>query len=115
MNLDELKEKRKKLEKEKLILDEEISKIEQEEQQKAEDLVFDKINGIPESDKQILLKYLHHVGYCTDENPCNGFSSYSEEYRCPKCMMIEIFNGEHGGRYDFGFDVSIFKSTPKRN
>lgn len=47
---------------------------------------------------------------CSDEHPCNGFYSASDGgFRCRKCALIEILNGEYSGIYDFNVTVDISK------
>lgn len=37
----------------------------------------------------------------------NGTAPYGA--RCKKCHLIEILNGEWGGKFDFSFDVNIWE------
>lgn len=72
--------------------------------------VVEKIEALTDEEKENILSHMSHsCTSCSDEYPCNGYSAYSGTYRCSKCMMMEILNGEHGGRFDFELDVSIIE------
>lgn len=53
----------------------------------------------------VLSLFNHSRTSCSDENVCNGM--YEGSYRCPKCALIEILNGEHGYNYEPVFSVNI--------
>lgn len=72
--------------------------------------VVKKIEALTDEEKENILSHMSHsCTSCSDEYPCNGYSEYDGTYRCSKCMMMEILNGEHGGRFDFELDVSIIE------
>lgn len=72
--------------------------------------VVNKIDALTDEEKENILSHMSHsCTSCSDEYPCNGYSAYSRTYRCSKCMMMEILNGEHGGNFDFELDVSIIE------
>ena len=72
--------------------------------------VVKKIEALTAEEKENILSHMRHsCTSCSDEYPCNGYSAYSGTYRCSKCMMMEILNGEHGGMFDFELDVSIIE------
>lgn len=103
MTLDELKLKREEL-------DLEIKNLEEKQRHKQREIVYKKILNMSDEEKQILLSLVSHSRSSCDEDsdcPINGFSEYSNKFDCPKCMLIEILNGEHGGRFDFSFSVHI--------
>ena len=87
------------------------SKIRAEEDRiiaEKENAVLKRLDALTEEEKEFILSHLDHsCTSCSDENPCNGYSSYNGTYRCSKCMLIEIFNRAHGGTFDFDFDVTI--------
>lgn len=75
-----------------------------------------RIANMSEEEKAYIIAHTEHTrSSCSDENPCNGYhgDSYlrNEGFRCPKCMLMEILNGEHGGAYDFRLSFEIFKVT----
>lgn len=70
--------------------------------------VSTKLDTMSEDEKNTILGFLKHdCSSCSDSNPCNGYVNSQYEPRCTKCHLIEIFNGEHGGEFDFHFYVSI--------
>lgn len=108
MTIDEMKKKRD-------ALDKEIKQKEDEKLAAAEKCVSDKIRSISDEEKKTILSHMQHDrSSCSDTDPCNGlYSSSDGGYRCRKCMMIEIFNGEHGGLYDFEITAEIFPTKIK--
>ena len=89
-------------------LEAQIKAVEEEEQRAKEKAVLDKIKAITPEKKEMILGLMEHDRTsCSDENPCNGYSYYNNRYRCRKCMLMEILNGEHGGRFDFDIVVEI--------
>ena len=89
-------------------LEAQIKAVEEEEQRAKEKAVLDKIKAITPEKKEMILGLMEHDRTsCSDENPCNGYSYYNDRYRCRKCMLMEILNGEHGGRFDFDIAVEI--------
>lgn len=96
------------LRKQKEELEAQIKAVEEEEQRAKEKAVLDKIKAITPEKKEMILGLMEHDRTsCSDENPCNGYSYYNDRYRCRKCMLMEILNGEHGGRFDFDIAVEI--------
>ena len=96
------------LRKQKEELEAQIKAVEEEEQRAKEKAVLDKIKAITPEKKEMILGLMEHDRTsCSDENPCNGYSYYNNRYRCRKCMLMEILNGEHGGRFDFDIVVEI--------
>lgn len=96
------------LRKQKDELEAQIKAAEEEEQRAREKEVLDKIEAMtPEKKAMILTHMKHDRTSCSDENPCNGYSYYNNRYRCRKCMLMEILNEEHGGRFDFDIVVEI--------
>lgn len=89
-------------------LEAQIKAVEEEEQRAKEKAVLDKIKAMTPEKKAMILELMEHDRTsCSDENPCNGYSYYNNRYRCRKCMLMEILNGEHGGRFDFDIVVEI--------
>ena len=104
--LEELRQQRKALEVE--IAQEEERSLANKQQK-----VVDKINSLTEDQKNTILGLMTHSCLsCSDGRPQNGWSWSSGSFRCHKCMLIEILNGEHGGEFDFTLDVSVSKVTP---
>ena len=114
-DLKKLREERNNLLKQQEELEKKIADAEECELIKARKKVSEKIENMSEYEKEIILKYMKHGrSSCSDDNPINGFfrSMYDndrEGWRCDKCMLMEILNGEFGGRYDFRLSVEIFE------
>ena len=107
-SLDELREKKRLREEEQKKLDKEIAKAEEDELMKAQRAVSKKIEEMTEEDKQFILDHMkHECNSCTDGFSENGYNWSRGNWRCRKCMMMEIFNGEHGGKFDFELTVDI--------
>lgn len=105
MTLKELKEQRDKL-------DKEIEELEEAELMKRQKAVSDKIDSMSDKEKQFILDNLNHVCSSCDNGfdyHINGWSDIAHKFSCPKCMLMEILNGEHGGRFDFKFSVDILE------
>lgn len=103
MTLQELREQRN-------ALDAQIAKMEKDELEAAQNRVQNKILSYSEEEKKFMLSLLKHsCGSCKGEYPDNGYSSYNDNWRCNKCMLMEILEGQHGGEFDFDFDVSIYR------
>ena len=75
--------------------------------------VLDRILNMSEEEKRYIIAHTEHSrSTCSDSNPCNGlFSASNGGYRCPKCMLMEILDGEHGGKYDFQLHFDIYEVT----
>ena len=109
-NLDELREKRRKMEEEQKQLAKDIAKAYEDELRQARATVEQKIEDMTDEEKESILSRLEHsCNSCVEGESRNGYSWYTERWDCPKCMMMEILNGEHGGRFDFKFTVDIFE------
>lgn len=103
MDLQKLKEERKKL-------DALIAEEEEKQLNIKRAAVENKIHNYSEEEKKFMLSLLRHsCSSCSDASPYNGY--YNGGYRCNKCMLMEILNGEHDGDFDFHFDVFIEKVT----
>lgn len=85
-----------------------IKEEEDAERRKREETVIKKIEALTPTEKEMILSLMKHDRTsCSDEFPRNGYSDYGGKYRCRKCMLMEILNGEHGGRFDFDISVDI--------
>lgn len=103
MTLRELKEQLDKL-------DKEIKEVEEKELLERQRSVYEKIESMSEEDKHIILSYMKHDRTsCSDKEHWNGYYDDEHRWRCSKCMLMEILNGEHGGRFDFSFSVDIWE------
>lgn len=71
--------------------------------------VANKILAMSDEEKEYIIAHTEHSrSSCSDENPCNGlYSAADNGYRCPKCMLMEILRGDHGGKYDFKLSFDI--------
>lgn len=111
-SLAELKEKKRLLDAQQKQLDEEIRKAEADARVKAESAVEDKLTGMSDVEKHWLLNNLtHDRSSCSDENPCNGYSYANNRWYCRKCMLMQMFDGDHGGKFDFDIDVNIHRTS----
>ena len=113
-SLSELREKKRLMEEERKKLDKEIANAEAEELVNARAIVAKKIADMSDEEKRWLIDHTEHSrSSCSDDNIANGFwtACYKDKgsWRCPKCMMMEILNGEHGGRFDFKLTIEIFE------
>lgn len=103
---DDLKKKQEELQRQQIEIDKQIKQIKEDRIQEAIRQNLDYIMSIPEEDKKILLKYVHHPAWCHKKN--NRYSGYNNPNdNCPACALEEIFNMEWGGHYAFSIDVQI--------
>lgn len=120
-SLEELREKKRQLESQQKHLeaqqkqlDKEIEQAKVIELKRAQNAVSKKIEDMTDKEKKFILDHIdHNAPDCSDYNPCNGFN-YSiggPSWRCKKCMLMEIFNGEHDGMFDFELTVDINEVT----
>lgn len=109
-SLSELREKKRLMEEERKVLDKEIAEAEENELMIARAAVSKKIEEMTEEDKRFILDHMkHECNSCVEGFTENGYSWSRENWRCRKCMLTEIFNGEHGGRFDFEISVDIYE------
>ena len=109
-SLAELRERQRKMTEEQKKLEKEIAKAYEDELYKARSAVEQKIEDMSDEEKESILSKLEHAyDNCTNGVAQHGYSSYRGRWDCPKCMMMEILNGEHGGRFDFKITVDIFE------
>ena len=109
-SLAELRAKQRKMADEQKQLEKEIAKAYEEELYKARASVEQKIEDMTDDEKGSILSRLEHkFENCTNGISQNGYSYHRNNWDCPKCMMMEILNGEHGGRFDFKLTVDIFE------
>jgi hypothetical protein len=109
-SLAELREKKRLMEEEQRNLDKAIAEAEEDELMKARGVVSKKIEEMTEDDKRFILDHMKHdCSSCKEGFTENGYSWSREHWRCRKCMLTEIFNGEHGGRFDFDISVDIYE------
>ena len=78
--------------------------------------VEERIANMSDEEKKYIIAHTEHSrNSCSDEDPCNGLYSATNNgnpgYRCPKCMLMEILRGEHGGKYDFKLHFDIYEVT----
>ena len=103
---DDLKKKQEELQKQQIEVEKQLKEIKESRVKKAVDQNLNYIMSIPEEDKKVLLKYVHHPSWCHKKN--NRFSGYiNPTDDCPACALEEIFNMEWGGVYAFSIDVTI--------
>lgn len=108
---EKLNEEKKKLESQRLELSEKIGSLQDKIGELKRKEVITKIESYSPEQKDFILSLLKH-NHKGEEYSCDyGYSYYKEYWGCPKCMLTEIFNGEHGGDFDFQFEVEIFKTT----
>jgi hypothetical protein len=112
--LEELRARKAELDKQQIDLDKQIHIEEENELLAARREVAKKLEGIPDDHKNLILSMLSHDrSSCSDSKVTNGrwTTRDGDGYRCRKCMLIEMFDGEHGGDFDFSLDVVITKVT----
>ena len=103
---DDLKKKQEELQKQQIEVEKQLKEIKEKRKEKAIRQNSDYIMSIPEEDKKVLLKYVHHPSWCHKKiNSFNGYISPNDN--CPACALAEIFNMEWGGLYAFSIDVKI--------
>lgn len=104
-SLKELEEMRKEI-------DASIAEKKEKESQKRREHAIAKIDSFSEEQKQFLLSLIEHDRTsCSDEHVYNGRYSRSDGgWRCRKCMLIEILNGEHGGDFDFDLVPEFYQT-----
>ena len=89
-------------------LDAQIAAAEEDAQRQREAEVVKKINSITAEQREAIMRLTEHDRTsCSDQQPINGYSYMDRRWRCRKCMLMEILNGEHGGRFDFDIDIGI--------
>lgn len=104
--LQELEQMRKEI-------DAKIAEAKAAEVQKRRDHVREKLDSLTKEQKEFILSMMDHGRTsCSDDMPCNGFSYSNNNWRCQKCMMIEIFNEEHGTDFDFKISAEIYPVEP---
>ena len=103
---DDLKKKQEELQKQQIEVEKQLKEIKEKRKEKAIRQNSDYIMSIPEEDKKVLLKYVHHPSWCNKK--INRFSNCVDlDDGCPACALAEIFNMEWGGHYAFSIDVKI--------
>lgn len=99
------------LRKQRLELDRQIKAAEEEERQQRQSKVLNRIEGMTDKEKRLLLSMIRHDRTsCSDDNPCNGYNHSDKWFRCRKCMLMEILNNEHGGEFDFAIVTDIWRT-----
>lgn len=110
-SLSELRERRRQIDEEAKQLDQEIAKAKEQALIVERERVANKLEAMTDEEKELILKHMRHSRTsCSDDNACNGLYSTRDgqaDWRCDKCMLIEMFNGEHWGNYDFKLTVDI--------
>ena len=103
---DDLNKKLEELQKQQIEVEKQLKEIKEKWKEEAIEQNLDYIKSIPEEDKKVLLKYVHHPSWCSKKQ--NKFDGYENpDYNCPACALAEIFNMEWGGHYAFSIDVKI--------
>ena len=105
--LEELRQQRREMDAQKKALDKQIAEAEERELNKKREEVWGKIEGMSEADREYILSHMRHSSPSCERTHDGGWSYSRNHYDCPKCMLMEIFNGEHGGRFDFRLTVEI--------
>lgn len=105
MTLEELEEAKKNI-------DKHIKDKKEKERDTKELRVISKIEKLKKYENLILSLLEHDCKSCGEGGYYEGLNGWSEDFRkydCAKCMMKEISNGYHGGRFDFQFRVHIWE------
>ena len=100
-NLKALREKKKEMEDEIKVLEEQALTMKKEEE--AENIRFLRNN------RDLVLSLIDHSRTsCSDDNPINGYDSDRGYARCDKCHLIEILDGQYDdGDFNVSFNVNI--------
>ena len=110
--LEELRAKKAELDKQQAEVNKQIEIAQANALIEAQDKAYAKIEALTDEQKDLILSMMKHDrSSCSDEKVFNGRWSASEGdgFRCRKCMLIEMFRGDHGGVYDFDLEVNIHK------
>lgn len=103
MTLDEMRKQRQELDK---AIKVEEARIRAERQEE----VVRKIEAMSDEDKATILKYMPHDRSSCDESKLgNGYSDYYKRSWCRKCHLMQILNGDWGGRFDFNITADIWE------
>lgn len=88
------------------------AKIKEKEYRERSHRAIAKIDSFTEEQKQYLLSLIEHDRTsCSDTHVVNGRYSRSDGgWRCRKCMLIEVLNGDHGGDYNFTLVPEFYPS-----
>ena len=106
MTLTELREKRTELTNQQLELEKQIKIAEEQETARLVGENWEEIENIsPEIKDYILANIPHERNSCNYNS--NGWSETNNRFYCKRCMLEEIFSGEHHGRFKFALDVYI--------
>ena len=109
--LEELRQQRREMDAQKKELDKQIAEAEEKELTKKRNEVWNRIEEMSDEDKEFILNHMEHSSRACESMHDGGWSYGRNRYDCPKCMLMEIFNGEHGGRFDFKLTVEIEEVT----
>lgn len=92
-------------------IDKEIEKAKAEEEQQRRKEIRNKLDALTYEERTAILKLMQHDRTsCSDAKIANGMSYHTGRFRCRKCMLIEIFNGEHGDEFDFNLTAEFTKA-----
>lgn len=109
--LEELRQQRREMDAQKKALDKQIAEAEERELKRKRDEVWEKIEDMSEEDKEYILSHMEHESKHCESMHDGGWSYSRDRFDCKKCMLMEIFNSEHGGRFDFKLTVEIEEVT----
>ena len=115
MTIDEINKERAKLQEKLKKLDTEEEKIKEVERQDKRKQTQKLVNLMREHKDLVLAMFPKHSRTsCSDEDVCNGFYSCEGHYRCKRCAILEILDGDDltGIEVSFGIDFhEIQKGT----
>lgn len=108
MTLADLRKQRAELAKQQADLDKQIRTMEEQELIALQNENWEKIEKMTDEEKEYILSLVEHErSSCTGHCSYNGWSEERHRFYCKKCMLEEIFSGEHYGRFKFSLDVVI--------
>lgn len=113
MTLADLRQQKADLAKQQAELDELIKKREEEELIRLQNQNWEYIDGLSDEQKTFILSLVEHsYDSCHAQYSENGWSESRKRFYCKRCMLEEIFSGEHYGRFKFTLDVDISEIRP---
>ena len=108
MTLADLRKQKEELMHRQAELDKQIKAKEEEELIRLQNENWETIEQMSDEEKEYILSRIEHErSSCSAQYSENGWSESRHKFYCKKCMLEEIFRGEHYGRFRFTLDVVI--------
>jgi hypothetical protein len=108
MTLEELRAKKAELDKQQYEISQQLLVAEKEEKSRLEAKNWEAIQKMPSEIRDYIIANIpHQCSSCSATYSENGWSETRHKFYCKRCMLEEIFAGEHEGRFKFSLDVYI--------